>query len=170
MTFRYAKDGYGRKKTGRRNPRSNVAWGDYNKLLGTSGRRGHEACKIGHAAWDEFAERVRAIKEVGHTRPLKFTGSVIDIVVGFHLGHVAMAAKVDSQLARLSDLDDSDGSGEEPAESEGGIDSDDEPNSLLGRCSIPERAGTSAGCAITARGCSRRLRRRSFVAPHANVS
>jgi hypothetical protein len=95
MTFRYAKGGYGRKKTGRGNPRFNVAWGDANKLLGSNGRRGYEACKIGTAAWDEFAERVRAIKEVGHTRPTKFTGSLIDIVVSFHLAHVAMAAKVD---------------------------------------------------------------------------
>jgi hypothetical protein len=127
MTFRYAKGGYGRKKAGRRNPRSNVAWGDANKLLGSKGRRGYESCKIGTAAWDELAERVRAIKEAGHTRPRKFTGSVIDIVVSFHLAHVAIVAKVDSQIARLSALDDSDDDGEEPAESEGGIDGADEP-------------------------------------------
>jgi hypothetical protein len=108
MTFRYAKGGYSRKKAGRRNPRSNVAWGDANKLHGANGRRGYESCKIGTATWDEFAERVRAIKEAGHTKPLKFTGSVIDIVVSFHLAHVAMVAKVDSQIARLSALDDSD--------------------------------------------------------------
>ena len=147
MTFRYAKDGHGRKKTGRRNPRSNVAWGDYNKLLGTSGRRGHEACKIGHAAWDEFAERVCAIKEAGHTKPPKFTASVIDILVSFHLAHNAMVAKVDSQIARLSALDGSDDDGEEPAESEGSIDGADEPeffvkplfNSAGDRCKYKRR-------------------------------
>ena len=127
MTFRYAKGGYSRKKKGRRIPRFNVAWGDANKLHGANGRRGYKECEIGYPAWDEFAERVCAIKEAGHTKPLKFTGSVIDIVVSFHLAHVAMVAKVDSQIARLSALDDSDDDGEEPAESEGSIDGADEP-------------------------------------------
>jgi hypothetical protein len=117
MTFRYAEGGYARRKTGRRTPRFNVAWGNANNLVGYGGRRGHKECTIGTAAWDEFAARVLAIKAVGHTKPHRFTGSVIDIVVGFHLAHLAMAANVDSQLARLGEPDDSDDDGEEPAES-----------------------------------------------------
>ena len=65
-----------------------------------------------------------------------------------------MAAKVDSQVARLREPDDSDDDGEEPAESEGSTDSDDEPQFFvmhIGRCSLPEGVGTNAGCAITAR-------------------
>jgi hypothetical protein len=147
MTFRYAKGGYPRKKKERRNPRFNVAWGDGNKLLGWSGRRGYKECEIGYLAWDEFAERVCAIKEAGHTKPPKFTASVIDILVSFHLAHNAMVAKVDSQIARLSALDGSDDDGEEPAESEGSIDGADEPeffvkplfNSAGDRCKYKRR-------------------------------
>jgi hypothetical protein len=51
----------------------------------------------------------------------------MEIVVSSHLACLAMAAKLNSQVARLRDLDVSDGDGEEPAESEGSTDSDDEP-------------------------------------------
>ena len=47
--------------------------------------------------------------------------------MGFNLAYLAMAAKVDSQVARLREPDDSDDDSEEPAESEGSTDSDDEP-------------------------------------------
>ena len=84
-------------------------------------------CEIGDALWDEFDGRVLAIKMRRHTNPRKFTAGVIEVVVKFHLDLLAVVAKVNSQVERLRDFDDSDVDVEEPAESEGSTDSDDEP-------------------------------------------
>jgi hypothetical protein len=83
-------------------------------------------CEIGDALWDEFDGRVLAIKMRRHTNPRKFTAGVIEVVVKFHLDLLAVVAKVNSQVERLRDFDDSDVDVEEPAESEGSTDSDDE--------------------------------------------
>jgi hypothetical protein len=135
MTFWYAKGGAGARYA-RANaegviPRFTVAWGGARNLGSIPGRNGYKECKIGYPAWDELADRVLAIKTTGHT-PVpansRALSSVIEIVVNFHLAYyLAIAVKLNSQVARLRDLDDSDDDGEEPAESEGSTDSDDEP-------------------------------------------
>jgi hypothetical protein len=128
MISRYVKDGL-RHGLGLREayPRSTVAWGAAKNLGVGRGCSGYKEYKIGHPAWDELADRVLAIKRTGHTKPSKFTGRVIEVVFKFHLDFLAMATKVNSQVERLRDLDDSDVDGEEPAESEEITDSDDEP-------------------------------------------
>jgi hypothetical protein len=61
-----------------------------------------------------------------HTKPPKFTGRVIDVLVEFHLDLLDVVAEVKSQAERLMDLDSSDVDDEEPAEEEGSTDNDDE--------------------------------------------
>jgi len=87
MTFRYVKGGLPRAKAEGVIPRFNVAWGSSGNLRGNPCRNGYKECKIGYPAWDKFADRVLAIKTTGHTRPSQFTGSVIEIVVSFHLAY-----------------------------------------------------------------------------------
>jgi hypothetical protein len=69
MTFSYAKGGAGARYA-RANaegviPRFNVDWGGARNLCGWNGRLGYKQCKIGYPAWDEFADRVLAIKTTG---------------------------------------------------------------------------------------------------------
>jgi hypothetical protein len=107
MTSRYVKGGLtpGQGDTGGVWARFTVAWGAARRLKLTRDRGGYGQCKIGHAAWDEFDDRVLTIKMRRHTNPTKFTSSVIDIIVKFHLDLLAMVVRVKSQVERLMVLD-----------------------------------------------------------------
>jgi hypothetical protein len=152
MTFRYVKGGLPERRSDSRViPRFIVAWGGYRNLCADRQRNGYKECQIGHPAWDELADRVLAIMKTGHTKTRKFTGRVIEIVVKFHLDSLAMVAKVNSQIAGLRGLDDSDDEGEEPAESEGGTGSDHEPQFFVRPLFASGGGGHKERCAITAR-------------------
>jgi hypothetical protein len=102
LSFRYVRGGF--RGTGPgviAGARFNVGWGTQ-LMQGWGGITGGiRKCPIGRAAFDSYAECVRAISAAVHRKKKAFTGKIIDIVTKFHLDHCEMVAALDTQVARL---------------------------------------------------------------------